>query len=236
MSAQQTPFRTTHHSTSAEPAGCQPFPPFQLSIATPGEAFTKDTVNAALMEGFGAGRQAVEALIQARFANAYDARIARFMPRLFSLQRAGGTPLGAFGLREASVHALFLERYLDQPIEKAIAGQLGQPVDRNAIVEIGQFAGTGAGAFRTLILRLTERLHQDGHHWVVFTGTTALRNAFTRLGLAPRELGIADPLRLAADERDDWGTYYRHSPRVMFGDIREGFAAISARLATGDAA
>lgn len=233
MSALQTPFRTPH-STAANPS-CNdyPFPPFAPAIVLPRAV---PSPGAALTESLGTDRDAVEALIRTRFATAYEARIARFMPRLFSLRQPGGRHLGAFGLREAGLESLFLERYLDQPIEQAIAAQLGRDIPRDTIVEVGQFAGSGAGAFRSLILHLTERLHRNGHHWVVFTGTHALRNAFGRLGLQPRELGVADPLRLDADERRSWGSYYEHAPRVMFGDIREGFAAISASLANGDAA
>ena len=236
MSALQTPFRRPHPTAAAPSVADQAFPPFPLSIVRPFKAPFPDAASAFLAESLGPDRAPVEALIRTRFATAYAARIAGFMPRLFSLRQPGGPQLGAFGLREASLEPLFLERYLDQPIEQAIAAQLGRPVAREAIVEVGQFAGTGAGAFRSLILHLTERLHRDGHHWVVFTGTHALRNAFSRLGLHPRRLGIADPARLDAEERADWGTYYQHSPCVMFGDIREGFATILASLSTGDAA
>lgn len=232
MSALQIPFRTPPIGSPA--ANTHPFPPFEPA-ATDAQPSEREQPPR-LIESTGSARHNVEALIQARFATAYDAHIARFMPRLFSLQREAGTTLGAFGLREAALQPLFLERYLEQPIETAIGRAIGQPVSRGTIVEVGQFAGSGAGAFRTLILRLTERLHEEGHRWVVFTGTTALRNAFARLGLAPQELGPADPTRLSADEQAAWGSYYQHGPRVMFGDIREGFDTIAARLARGSAA
>lgn len=225
MSAQQIPFRAARAEAAA--AGALPFPPFSPLLAAGRPAAPASL----LVESLGAARAPLESLIRSRFADAYEARIARFMPRLFSLEQASGGPLGAFGLREAKSAPLFLEHYLDEPIEAAIAAALGHPVARGDIVEVGQFAGSGAGAFRTLILRLTERLHREGHRWVVFTGTTALRNAFARLGLVPRELGLAEPERLPAAEQGDWGSYYQHAPRVMFGDIREGFKAISARLA-----
>lgn len=224
MSALLMPCRT-EPSAAESAAGAHAFPPFEPPLAdarAPARALL-------LAECLGDARQPVETLIRARFADAYDARVKHFMPRLFSLHHRPESPMGAFGVREAGDHALFLERYLDLPVEAAIADRVGQPVARHEIVEVGQFAGTGPGAFRTLIVRLTEALHHEGHRWVVFTGTAALRNAFLRLGLAPLELAPADATRLAASERADWGSYYKHSPRVMCGDIGQGFAAIARR-------
>lgn len=229
MSALQIPFRNL--LVGPQPAGTQLFPPFDQA-ASGQPALTQDDT-AHLIEYRGDGRQAAEAMISSRFAAAYEARIGHFMPRLLSLQTLSGLPVGVCGLREAAVQPLFLERYLAQPIEQAIATAIGQAVERHSIVEVGQLAGRGAGTFRALILRVTERLHEEGHRWVVFTGTTALRNAFARLGLTPQELALADPACLSAAEKADWGSYYQHGPRVMFGDIHEGFAAIAAQQHRG---
>lgn len=226
MSALQIPFRTPPVGPQAPDTPL--FPPFEQALTAPA-ILAPD--NKRLIEHRGDGRQAAEAMIRSRFSAAYDARIGHFMPRLFSLQAESGQPVGVCGLREAALQPLFLERYLDQAIDIAIGRAIGQPVSRATIVEVGQLAGRGAGSFRTLILRVTERLHEEGHRWVVFTGTTALRNAFARLGLTPRELAPADPACLSAAEKADWGSYYEHGPRVMFGDIREGFTAIAGRLA-----
>lgn len=226
MSAIPTPLKA---SISVEGV---PFPPFRRGSTLPGPGLPEAEEPARLLECADTGRRiAVEALIRERFACAYGARIERFMPRLFGLQRPDGPPLGAFGLREAARHPLFLEHYLDLPVEQAIGAAVGEPVERRQVVEVGQFAGTGAGAFRTLILLLTERLHAEECRWVVFTGTTALRNAFGRLGLAPVELGAADPARLSPAERAGWGRYYEHSPRVMCGNVDEGYAAVARHLA-----
>lgn len=225
MSALQTPFRLDPPATEPPRPSSLAFPPFRQGLV---EDPARPSA-AVLAERSCGDIEPVRQLIRERFDQAYGARIAHFMPRLFSLHQVEERPLGAVGLREAQRQALFLERYLDQPIEVAIGARVGRSVQRSEIVEVGQFAGTGAGAFRNLILRLTEQLHREGHRWVVFTGTTALRNAFARLGLTPVELAEADPLRLDESERADWGSYYSHGPRVMFGDIREGHAAMAAR-------
>jgi hypothetical protein len=170
-------------------------------------------------------RAAVESFISQRYAATYGATLTNFMPRLFSLQSAQDEIVGAFGLRPAS-QELFLERYLDRPIETAIGDACGISVVRQQIVEVGHFSGTGAGTARAMIMRLTVRLFHEGFKWVVFTGTVGLRNAFYRLGLDPIDMGPADPTRLDPRERLQWGSYYQGKPRVQFGNIVDGFTAL----------
>lgn len=183
-----------------------------------------------LVEHAHADRATVESFIRARFAASYGCRIESFMPRLFSVRNRAGEMCGAFGLRDA--HApLFLEHYLDTSIEQAIASRLGEPVARTRIVEVGHFSGAFPGAVRAMIALLTERLHRDGCAWVAFTGTTELRNAFGRLGLRPLDLQAAMPDRLPAASRAAWGSYYDHAPRVLVGNVQEGYRAMHARRA-----
>jgi thermostable hemolysin len=171
-------------------------------------------------------REQVQEFIFKRYAVEYGAKVQHFMPRLFSYHSQQAGLVGAFGLRPAD-QTLFLERYLDEPIEAVVASKLGKQVARKHIVEIGQFAGTKAGAVRAMIVGLTTHLHKEGYRWVVFTGTLALRNAFRRLGLSPFDVARADPTRLTSDELIQWGTYYQSDPRVQFGDIAEGYAELS---------
>jgi hypothetical protein len=184
-----------------------------------------DDPNFSLTEHVGADRATVEAFISQRFAESFGCHIEAFMPRLFSVRNRDGEICGAFGLRSASRN-LFLEQYLDAPIEKTIAARAGSKVERGAIVEVGHFSGTFPGAVRAMIGLLTEHLHRDGFEWVVFTGTTGLRNAFCRLGLCPIDIQAATADRLPAQERAAWGSYYDHAPRVLIGNIQEGYRAM----------
>jgi len=176
-----------------------------------------------LHEHRGADRIEAERFIGDCFFDSFGSRIEAFMPRLFSVRNADGVICGAFGLR-AGNRPLFLEQYLDAPIEAALAGRIGAPVVRSSVVEVGHFSGTFPGAVRAMITLLTGHLHHEGFDWVVFTGTVGLRNAFARLGLAPMDLGQADIARLPESQHAAWGSYYRHAPRVLAGNIHEGFA------------
>ena len=178
-------------------------------------------------------RALLEKFISERYLAAYGATLTQFMPRLFALTSAQHGLIGAVGIRPAT-HPLFLERYLDLPIEEAIGTSLGLKVLRHQIVEVGHFAGgghagtarSGSGVARAMITLLTAALFHEGFRWVVFTGTTGLRNAFYRLKLNPRDLAVADPTRLTERELLQWGSYYKGSPKVQFGNITEGFAAL----------
>ena len=168
-----------------------------------------------------AGRSALEQFIRLRFAERYQASIRHFMPSLLSLQDNEGQLRGGVGLRLAHEQALFLERYLDQPIEQAISAQAGADVPRRSIVEVGNLAASSAGAARLLIVALTDLLVSQGACWVVFTGTHTLLNSFHRLGLSPCQLASADPARMGS-ELADWGSYYSSQPQVMAGHILGG--------------
>lgn len=174
-------------------------------------------------------RAAVKSFIRERFASRYGARVRHFMPTLLQLEDETGTRHGAVGVRSAAREPLFLERYLDRPIEAEIAGKAGFAPARERIVEVGNLAAEGAGHARLLIVALTSLLVAQGFDWVVFTGTPEVLNSFSRLDLGPLPLGEADPARMG-DELADWGSYYDSHPKVMAGNIRSGHERL---LSTG---
>ncbi|MFC0710349.1 thermostable hemolysin [Azorhizophilus paspali] len=166
-------------------------------------------------------RQALETFIRTRFADYYAARIRHFMPCLLGFEDEDGEVQAAAGLRPArEVRELFLERYLDAPIERVVGERTGLPVVRRNIVEVGNFAACGPGGARVLITALTDLVGALGFRWVVFTGTAILLNSFQRLGLPLVELGPADPARMGA-ELADWGRYYDSHPQIMAIDVAE---------------
>lgn len=171
-------------------------------------------------------RAEAESFIRETFALAYGASVRSFMPRLLAVCLKNGDLMAAFGVRSANEERLFLESYLDQPIEQAIQEETGVKLDRSKIVEIGNLAAIYPGGVRWMIVALTVMLYEEGYEWVVFTGTSALRNGFHKLGLHPIEICPARIERLDAEERACWGTYYDNKPAVMIGNIRQGFKAM----------
>ena len=173
-------------------------------------------------------RQQLEHFISSRFAEQYGARLRHFMPCLLGLYDPAQQLQAALGIRCGQQGPLFLEQYLDVPLEQRIA-QLcgGSPPARGVIAEVGNLAACEAGSARLLIVALTDLLARAGCRWVAFTGTPLLLNSFQRLGLSPLHLGAADGQRLG-DELADWGSYYATRPQVMVGDVLAGHQRLQA--------
>lgn len=161
--------------------------------------------------------------IQQRFFDTHGADVQMFMPELLGLRSADGEVCASAGIRLAGHEPLFLEHYLDGPIEQAGMELIGRPLARASIVEVGNLAASNLGSARLCIITVTWLLALRGLEWVTFTGNASLVNSFTRLGLRPVTLCAADPLRLG-EHRHDWGRYYQTRPHVHIGNIRAGFA------------
>lgn len=173
------------------------------------------------------GRAEVEALIRRVYRARYGADVRRFAPTLVGLHDADGTLVAAAGYRGADQGRLYLERYLDAPVE-ALLADAGPAPQRARIVEVGHLAADRAGEGRRLILQLGPHLAAQGYHWFVGTLTQELRHLFVRLGVPPRALGVADPA-LLGDEAHLWGRYYEHRPVVLAGQLQQALQIVARR-------
>lgn len=173
------------------------------------------------------GRAELELFVQRGFKQAHGADIQHFLPEMLGLYDGRATLDAAVGIRLASTGQLFLEQYLDEPMEAALAPRVGE-VSRGTLVEVGNLASLSAGGARLLIIAVTWLLAARGLRWVAFTGTSTLVNSFHRLGLEPMVLGHADAERLD-DPGSNWGTYYEQRPQVFAGDIQHGHSELERR-------
>ena len=167
-------------------------------------------------------RARVEAFVREVYAAHYGAQVRQFMPVLVSLEDDAGLVVAAAGYRSA-VQPLFLERYLDRPVEQVLADAAGATVPRAAIAEVGHFASVQPGQGRRLMAYVGQHLAAAGFQWVVSTATRELRVIFERVRIRPVTLGAADPAVLGA-AADDWGSYYAHAPLVLAGEVRSNLA------------
>lgn len=169
-------------------------------------------------------RELLEVYIRNRYTTVYGARLKGLMPTLLGLVNERGEVEGAAGIRLAAWEPLFLEHYLKAPIDHLLAKQAGE-VDREGLVEVGNFCGSNPGEARSLVVALTALLDAAGLEWSLFTATRGLRNTFLRLRAPLIDLGPARPERLP-DQGSGWGTYYKTDPRL--GAIR--LSELRARL------
>jgi len=161
---------------------------------------------------------AAETFVSNVFREHYQAAPQNFTPNFIMLER-NEELLAAAGWRCAADDRLFLESYLDRPVETLVSGLAGRPVSRERIVEVGHLAVTRRGGSVDVILTLAAHLDRLGYEWVVFTATQELIGIFRRLQLPPLALATADPDRLGP-QADDWGSYYASRPVVVAGRIR----------------
>lgn len=169
------------------------------------------------------GRPALESLVRRAFADQHGAAIHSFMPNLLGLHGPRGQLHGVAGFRNAAVEPLFLENYLDAPIETVLSARIGTRVDRSEIVEVGNLAGASCRAACRLVAELPRFFVAHGQRWVVFTATDVVRDMLAKFGAPLIQLGIAELRRVAASG-DEWGRYYNRDPRVMAGYLPDGLA------------
>lgn len=170
-------------------------------------------------------RRRVEAFVEKTYAKAYGGRIPGHYPTLMSVQDCDGRIYAAVGFRTGDEASLFLEQYLDLPVEQAVEAALGKALSRKMIVEIGNLASNGRGASVLLFNALARYLRGRGCEIAVATATRDLRRLFERAGFPTAELARADAGRLP-DAGVSWGSYYEREPRVLAGSIGEALSPL----------
>ena len=141
-------------------------------------------------------------------------------PIVMTLKDHARMPQATVGLRTAECGRLFLEQYLDRPIEIALSEVYGRRVQRAEIVEIGNLASRSA--FRTLrmLSSVSRCLRRTRIRYAAITATRELRHALDLLGFQWSSIAKADQHRLG-QSTSDWGSYYSQDPVVIVGKIQQ---------------
>lgn len=160
-------------------------------------------------------RAEVEGFIHAVFKRAHSAEITHFMPQLVALRDQNGVLMAAFGWKKASEGTLFLEQYLDEPIESLISKSLNKNISREQITKIGNLAVANPRNAGILIAHVIQHSLDMGIEWCVATAHHSLQNGLIKGGRDVYPLFNADKARLSQEEQAKWGTYYKHMPQVV---------------------
>jgi hypothetical protein len=160
-------------------------------------------------------RAEIEGFISAVFKRAHDAEITNFMPNLVALRDQNGVLMAAFGWKKASDGPLFLEQYLDEPIESLISKTLHTTISREQITKIGNLAVANPRNAGILISHVIQHSLDMGIEWCVATAHHSLQNGLIKGGRDVYPLFHADKSRLSEQEQAKWGTYYKHMPQVV---------------------
>lgn len=161
-------------------------------------------------------RAEVENFITERFLQSYGAQLKYFLPFFLASLQVGEVS-AAIGFQPATKRPLFLENYLDKPIELSLPERAGL-IPRQQIVEIGNLAASFQAGSPLLFVVIAAILYQAGFRYVVFTATSQVRKLLDKFQLETVMIGPADPLRLP-DKGEAWGQYYLHDPIILGGDL-----------------
>ena len=170
-----------------------------------------------------ADRAALEAYVRTAFNRSHDADVSTFMPTLLAFRDGAGSLRGVLGIRSAADAPLYLENYLDRPVEQAIVAAGYHPVERDEVIEVGNLAAGSCLAAVRMVAQMPVQLMNRGYSWIVFTATSTVHEILLGLGAPLVELGRADPLRFAR-QGDRWGRYYDNDPRVYAGYLPDSRA------------
>lgn len=162
-----------------------------------------------------ADRAEIEQFIADIFFQVCGAKVRFFLPTLMSLRDLDGRLIAACGIRNAGAERLYLENYMDKPVEQVLSERTGSTVLRSDIVEIGNYSVAEMGISRQLSAAIFDQLHATSKQWAVFTAVQLVRNALLKLNIVPEILCDADIKHLPLAEQSEWGSYYEQNPQVM---------------------
>ncbi|TNF36452.1 MAG: hypothetical protein EP312_01135, partial [Gammaproteobacteria bacterium] len=155
----------------------------------------------------------------------YQADVSSFLPWLVGVYDKD-TLSAAAGFRFASDTPLYLEHYLDQPIEEALSHLPGLHARREQITEIGNLAGTRHDAVQQLFVILACLMQASGVTVTACTANPAVRALFREMKLPFKPLCTAAASRLGTSATQ-WGDYYRRTCVVMAANIGEVIDSLS---------
>lgn len=188
---------------------------YELRDFAQAKRYQVNEITGHLVEQGASCRPEVEAFIAAVFKQIYGAELTQFMPQLVALRDANGVLMAAFGLHNAAQGRLFLEQYIDEPIEQLMSRQLGRDIAREEITYFGNLAVANPRNAGVLIAHVIQHSLSMNLPWGVATAHHSLQNGLIKGGRDLYPLAAANPDRLDAQERAKWGSYYKHTPQIV---------------------
>jgi hypothetical protein len=158
-------------------------------------------------------RKELERFIAENYKKMHQAEISYFADNLFGCHD-GEQFMASLGITFlVDRHHGFIEEYLDEPAEQAIAKIYKQPIAREQIVELGNLSSVVPGSTRRVIEKISPELKKRNVNWAIFAINVPVLNAFHKAGLEPKFICEAKHAKLK-DQKTNWGSYYETKPGV----------------------
>lgn len=174
-----------------------------------------------------ADRAQIKDFISRQFAFHFGAEATIEPPVLIGAWNAQRELVGALGLR-TSAHGFFSQKYLPQPLLKAMQSALVRDIEATEVVEVVHLAVASPVIITPMLEALADHLSDAGFRYLVCTATRCLQRFFRKRGWSITTLAKAEPTALGADAAA-WGAYYAQEPAVIIGDIAEARTLAHAR-------
>lgn len=171
-----------------------------------------------ILAGTSATRDEAMKYIQDQFQLHFGASIVDNTPILMLCRETSGAVVAAWGLRRLD-DGLFSACYLDRSVLDCLNDVCDVPPGIDDVVELCHLSVSHPKVLLALVPLLAQVLTQMKYRYLVCTATRCLTRFFQRRGFSPLVLASADRQRLAAGERDRWGSYYDHAPMVLAGRV-----------------
>lgn len=157
------------------------------------------------------GWQPAARMIEGHFRESHGAAMTLPAVPLAVARSAGGTVLGAAGLRDAA-SGFFSQVYLDRPVADLLSERSGGTVRDGDILEVVSMACPRPIATLPLIEAIAAEGRLRGKSWGLFTATAALVAMLRRTGVPL--LALAPARAECLPEAASWGRYYDTDPWV----------------------
>ncbi len=157
----------------------------------------------------GPDRARVEQFIREGFERAYNAHVSEFLPDLIYVEDT--RIRAALGIRSAR-SSLFLEQYLDLPIEHYVS--TSSIVPRSRIAEIGNLCSSNRRYTVSLFVAAAAVLEQRKFTHAVFCATKKVAAIIESSGVPLYRIAPATGSRLG-DKLSVWGSYYECEPTIV---------------------
>ena len=151
-----------------------------------------------------------ELFIKHGYLKQYNADITISMPWLLAINN--GSLKAALGIRPAK-QPLFIEQYLQQPIEQCISLHQ-QGIQREHIAEIGNLYSNSKAFTLPLFITTAISLFSNNYQYMVFAATDHVLTIMRNAGISDIFLAHATEEKLNPSN-DSWGSYYQTKPQVI---------------------